>query len=468
MSFTNYTALTAYDLGTSRPVSLTIPNADIIANPNAGYPFWFKFTAQASDTVMPFWAMAPVASNYLPFAVVYLGPASAPTEYLFLEAFYVPMMIPVVAGTEYFVQVTQDGGGAPNADLIISMLASPNVSSVVGDIIFTDFTPGFYPGIIAANGIGAYSTAYKKPIPTICSADFGDILPNGITAFIDNSTSSPDIRVYNTSYAQTSVVSGITDTTTNQNRINANGLDKFYVARWHTTTTTLKRFVAATGAIDADSWSWTGAPSCIAVSRDNLILYWGDGLGIHRHDLTTDLPLSDIIAAISNYANTKDMFVMSDGTTLLIPYSHQVIGQPDFVKWYNRTTGTLIGTYSLAVGEFIDRVALNKDDGVDSFWIALFKDNESITFRQIDMATSLQIGSDVDLIQFNNGLSSEPQSDDMFRLGISNSCPLVLIRSGEVPPASNRSGIYKIVPDKRNDTLWLDVNSGTTEVVKIP
>lgn len=31
-----------------------------------------------------------------------------------------------------------------------------------------------------------------------------------------------------------------------------------------------------------------------------------------------------------------------------------------------------------------------------------------------------------------------------------------------------RSGIYKIVPNKRNDTLWIDAGAGTTENVKIP
>jgi len=30
------------------------------------------------------------------------------------------------------------------------------------------------------------------------------------------------------------------------------------------------------------------------------------------------------------------------------------------------------------------------------------------------------------------------------------------------------SGIYKLVPDKRNDTLWVDPIAGTTEIVKIP
>jgi hypothetical protein len=31
-----------------------------------------------------------------------------------------------------------------------------------------------------------------------------------------------------------------------------------------------------------------------------------------------------------------------------------------------------------------------------------------------------------------------------------------------------KSGIYKIVPDKRNDTLWIDVGTGETENVAIP
>jgi hypothetical protein len=34
--------------------------------------------------------------------------------------------------------------------------------------------------------------------------------------------------------------------------------------------------------------------------------------------------------------------------------------------------------------------------------------------------------------------------------------------------ATTGSGIYKIVPDKRNDTLWVDASLGTTEDVKIP
>jgi hypothetical protein len=460
---TNTSFATALDIGTTLPFSISQDPSGILGD--SDYKLYYKYTGQLNDIIIGVWAKALVSSNYDTFMLIYLetSPGVWNELDLFIEPYQVPCQLPITPGTTYFFEVYQSNSGvAPNANLTFSVLPGPTSATQLGSVLFTDFSPGF-PAVILSPSDGSILN-FNNTVP---SGDFGDILPNGIVAVIDNSTNSPHIKDISADISTLIAdVTGITYLTKNRNKINANGLDKFYIGATNgVPTTTIKRFVAADGSIDADSWSFSGFPAAIGVNRANSIFYWSNSTGIHRHDLGTDLPLSDLVGAISNYNAGKDLLIMSDGT-ILVPYEHSLLGAADFVKRYD-SSGALLNTFTLPVNLFIDRIALDVDDSADTFWYCYLEDAATMIFRNIQISDgSILIEFPVPV--FNNGISEQTYADDMDRFGLSNSCPLLILREGtEPPPVSTTGGIYKITPGKRNDTLWDTGFMGTTDV-KIP
>jgi len=463
---TNISFATALDIGTVLPFSITQDPSGLVG---PDYKLYYKYTAQPTDFMMGVWAKAPVTSNYQTFMIIYTETSPGVwSEYeLFIEPFQVPCEVPVTPGTTYFFEVSQDAGILPDASLTFLVDLPPNLSIPIGSLLISDFSPG-WPGAVISPVDGT-RLQYKPIIP---SADYGDILPSGIMGWLDNSANPFVEKIINELFALVASRNGLTNNNTGQ-QIRANGVNKFYVAKSTAFASAIVGTIDTIGTEIPNLWTLPITSKSIvgmAPNRLDTILYFGAINGgtdaVQRFDLVNNVPLSDLVAAIPNYTIRKDILVMSDGN-ILVSYEDHLAPVDEFVKRYS-PAGALLNTYTLPTGEALDRIGLDKDDSADTFWMMSFPNNQIMRFRQIRISDGVTLVT-FDVTVFTNGVSEQTFAESMDRFGISNCCPLVVLRTEIVPPVAPNlnSGIYRVVPGKRQDTLWTQDFAGT-EDVKIP
>lgn len=209
---------------------------------------------------------------------------------------------------------------------------------------------------------------------------------------------------------------------------------------------------------------WTNTisfDSLVAIGVYDDILYYvddNDFVTVRRYNVATETELSDF--PYTPPGGTPFMgagFILPDGTICIIDFGGAT------VDWYYYDTdGNLLNTVTDR-----DYHRLTQDNSLTH--LRIWENNQTL-FTLVDALTP-----DVTISQFQvNALLSQsggPKSnfDDMY-FAFSDSCPvLVYPEVGFVPPEYNRaSGIYKLVPGKLNDTLWITQDPEATQDVKIP
>src|SRR6187431_966759 len=116
---TNVSALTSTDLGTL-PASVT----QTVDDAGTTYTVWYSYTP-AADGVVSLFGYGD-ASVYKPDTRVFLGPASAPVNYLNVAAGdNQPVLFPVTGGVEYFIRFQKNAGNSTPAVLTIEAQTAP-------------------------------------------------------------------------------------------------------------------------------------------------------------------------------------------------------------------------------------------------------------------------------------------------------------------------------------------------------
>lgn len=232
--------------------------------------------------------------------------------------------------------------------------------------------------------------------------------------------------------------------------------------------------ISDAGIIDSKIWMLEDVGDWLknlSVSRDSKILYVSGYLAaptydavIYRHDLVADVPLNPFPNAdtVSGNAYTTDILVMSDGTIVTTWDLY-----PTEALYHYATDGTVLHTWPLLSTHIVDHISYHGSDDPDKVWIWFQGQNPRYIFRLMNIVTGATVSEfSSNWLNANVG-AYDPDCDPTDRFGPGSSCTFLTMMIPKISPA-NPSGIYQVKRGKTNDTVYKDVLTKETEVVKIP
>lgn len=423
------------------------------------YTVWYGYTATLDGvvSVFPFGE----ASGYLPLLNVWTGDPNSPSVYLGIFNYpRKPTYFPVTNGENYFFQIVTPAGNPTPAMMTLHVELFTEDVIPEGAIIINDAATGWPAGLLSPTT--GEPVSY---IQDIVAGEAASIVNTGETIFQDVSTGNSVI--YDSDFNLVATIAIGADV------LGSNKVDKFYAGVSGTAPST-PSFVNSynLSGVLQDSWTIPGnfALQAIAPSRADTILYHGEGgltpQPINRWDLVNSVALSDLYAGEANYL-LKELLVLGDDTIVAM-FRHESILENLKVKRFD-PDGTLLGELAIIDNAGVDpRIAWALDDP-DSIWIWHKIDGGLSRFRNVLVSDGSTI-TEFEVFHFTSGsydgdISATPEA----YFGHSESCNFLILLADEPPVVDNTfSGVYKIVPGKRNDTLWENLDDATTRDVKIP
>lgn len=444
---TNISAATARAVGWGTVVE------DVSGGSGPDYPVWMKYTAQAREIMLSVRAHAPLGSAYQPYiSNIYVGPADSLSPHPYVTSggdANLPQELPVVPGTTYFFEVIQNNTGvAPDVDLQFTLLSGSSGLALPGDLIITDDTPGF-PAAIFRPSTGQIMGYIDLP-----SGESGEQLPDGTTLVHDNGLGG--VRLYDRHYAL-AATPGVSQN--DSGTIGSNRVDTFYVGHPGTgataATITVVSSAGAVLATDTLTGYTHGSFLGLGVKRDGSIAYVAGprttvgfvDAPVKRWDFATHAFLSDLAAAIPNTVILKDILVLDDDS-VLVPYLNTTTHAQYVIRY--SAAGAVVATYPIVPSSVrsYDHLSYGTDD---SYFVIWTQSSESSTFSHVRLSDGQELLSVV-MPTFAAGIPQQAVADEMAPFGISNSCPLMTVRSAvkieppisqppiNQPPTSNPPG----------------------------
>ena len=454
------------------PFSQTITQAEFNGGTFGGVAnqTWFRFI---TATEIMLGSFTNKGGTFLPDAVLYQSDGSTVIQTINSTAthchswhFYVP------AGT-YYVKITRHGGGASNFDFTSNFDTRPILSSVTaGDIIVNDDTEGLPAVVMSTSGV---VNGFLTNIP---SGEIADALPQGQQLWHDKFGLQVIDQVSAFNSTPTYIDSLDVGVTGSLFPRICNDGTIFYVFN----TIDQNLFTATgtgvlTGPIDFVATTPTNMGG-MGISRDGTILYFaqvtGFGSGsIERWEIGSGalsdlytIPGFDILNDLvsrSAEGQPGDMIVLADDSVVTWWLDDSL---NTYFVLHIAQNGTLINSIELDSSLLVDHIHYF-DDSSQFVRLWVFRDPFLTLGRYIQLKLSdgsFETSFDTDL--FSEGVSLVDDSPNIW--GPAASCAMVTYLYGNVaPPATGTGGIYKIVPGKRNDTIWDEDFLGTHDV-KIP
>lgn len=453
MPFGNTTAGTARDFGTVLPVTLT---QDVNAE-GAGTPdVWYKYTAQAGDNEIGLFAFDDLVT-YIPKVTVYSD--AGITLYLNgIDAIDIPFQIPVTPGSTYWFKVHSNTGAVGTANLNFKLYKFTDSALVRGDMLITDdggaFVFGNYPfPACVINGSTGAPRKFINPFPV---GEAGDRVSTGEICVYDAiDTSNANVKVYQRDLSAT-IGAGLSGILGSSNTIRASTSGYFYIGQagsgatfarvlrlnkdGNTALPTIGPFAAT---------KITGAAPNVA---ETVLYYTGVGVTyptagtVKRWDITGNVGLSDLAAAVAGYFIGRPLMVLSDDT-ILVPYTKTAAGSPGGKVIRYDSAGVILNTYN-----FTNHIVGNRDlllasafDNPNSFWVWEKNANGISKFSNIKVSDGSVLSS-FTAMQYEIGLyQGSPTLTPIADFGHSESCPFVLLDLAA--PASNGTIIVTKVTD---------------------
>jgi len=481
---TNITSTTAVELG---PFPNTITQR--VDSGGTTYNVWYKYTATFTGIVSVF-AFGDL-TVYKP-GIGILSP-DAVTVYAPLVGFIIgnyttttgnaPVQFPVTIGTVYYIQVLTNFGNPTPANLTIKGVAAPApVDAPIGSLfINSDFAYG--NNAAPATLLSSVSGAVSRFLPSFATGEAGNVLTNGVMLFYDLTTSA--LKLYSPNF--TLAISIPIASPLMVDNISSNKAHVFYVAVSGSGGVTNIGTVNDSGSYTPNLWTLpvTNIVS-LAPSPDETILYYltntgGTNAPVKRWSLTTNSALSDLAPGVgTGIIASNDIVVLADGTILVgygggEPFGNPAV--PGMILHYS-AAGATLNTYNLAinmVGPAPMRLAYAVDDP-NSFWVYYHSGTEFIIqaqFYNIHVSDGALLTS-ITVPGFDGGLYYGPISSTPAMFGPPFSCTMIVTRV-DVPAPSviKTGGLYTIVANKTNDTLYSSISGDippvtTSVIVAIP
>lgn len=324
----------------------------------------------------------------------------------------------------------------------------------------------------------AYTTdgTFLGFIPQVPAGEMGDNLPGGATIWHDEFLFyGQPLTLFDVNYNIVLSFDLPTPLVAEFPRITSDGTF-FYIL--HPTTGRIYKVTSAgvvTGPIATITTITRPTEVAIGISRDATIMYWTDGQAdgkIHRWSITTDLALSTLytipdftdpgtgteIVAVTPNAEPGEVIVQTDGTIVTF-WSSTILSRS--ILLHISAAGALLARYEYDTANvLIDHISRTLSAATVNIWQYLDPAERSARFGAITLATGV-ISPTFDIAMASDGHSSSFTDNTLFVPA--NSCAMLTVLTN---PAVG--GIYKMVKDKRNDTIWIDFTPVTTEDVEIP
>lgn len=434
-------------------------------------PAWWSFIPPSGCTAIGLFVdTTDESQNYQPLLSVWTGPDAAHLTEVPFQCFTtgVPtiVQISVVPGTQYWLQIINDGPAPPNTTLIFKVYNSTNLAVPAGSIFNPGDVPNF-PGVILSPTTGALLQAIGISA-SLAGNEAGIILPNGIFALPADDPHTLFVNAIK-GFNGNALVNGtfpllwsVTSTIIpNQNRVSPITTDQahnFYVSARDDTNPAKVNIISDTGVVSGTSYTLAASSvkiSAMALNPAVTKLYYStltSGDGIYVFDLGA-LITTTFVAGVAKDRHGFDLLVLSTGD-VLTPYSPDQTANPvvNQVRRYD-PTGALLSTYvlgpaSIFYGSIIPRIWQALDDP-NSFWVV---DWPTLGFARIQ---NIKV-SDGSVLA---GPFSVPLKDAVSisapTFGPAQTCPYFLLRG---PLAPRRFGAVTSCANCWNEDGDLEVN----------
>ncbi len=210
--------------------------------------------------------------------------------------FYIP------SADTFYIRITRSAGGASNFDFTVtaegaSIITTPQVNNIViNDDTRADAT---YPTRHIPATVWESDGTFLGLLPDIPAGEIGDALPSGISLWQDRFGSlgpTWSLSLHDPAGVYITSVNTTPSLGVGNCCICNDGTD-FYVCNRVTNNQVFK--VTSLGVVTGPLATLSGSANVTAfgISRDATTGYWAEGYdspSIHRHDLVTDTPLSDL------------------------------------------------------------------------------------------------------------------------------------------------------------------------------
>jgi hypothetical protein len=389
----NTTLATAVDLGpltADTPVTLTLD----VKDGSTFYTVWYKYTAVAGDNVLNVFGFGDL-TNYRPVLSVY---RAGEMSYLDIVAQNRPVQLPVSAGTTYYFKCESAGTRNPanNSTLTLRIQRHLNAEAAAGSILVNDDTDGFPWAVLSS--VDGHVLQFWQPgiAPNVFPAGEKLFIIHAAKRMLLSDTATGSSRLYNT---DTFVLIATVPLDADDGIITGNRVETFYLGV--PTTPVTIRTVSLTGVIGPTTWTLAdNGLSALAVNAAGTIAYHNGQVTstqsrIRRHDLTTDLPLSDLVADVTPGNYVANNMVMLADDTLIVGYR----GVAPVAIRYD-ASGATLNTYPLTAYATVDRVCPDPDGA--SFWV-WYQPGGNIDHFVRYRASDGVILTDVPNVQYENG-----------------------------------------------------------------
>jgi hypothetical protein len=395
---------------------------------------WYKWTPTVASN--PIYVGAKVLPNppdelaeFTPYIGITLQPINGYGSYTIdsseLEQF------PAVLGNTYYFKIFAGTPVTASQTVSVSLAVPPQQTIQPGDFLFPDVDFGL-PGT-AMDHSGAVIRAFPYAAGTNV-----EILPSNATVISARGSDSHE-HATNIYDANLNLVTTISYGASEFSYVVATDqTSTFYVLT--NTSPPANHTVYGYTATGATVRTWTIDVSAarIAVNPGGTILYWGADLvtgPIHRHDLGTDTPLSNLVAGVSGY-KPQAITTLSNGD-VVVGYQDPVTASNSFVRLYSSAGATLhdYAAGSAVSGYFFAWIARNAADAT-SFWVVLEADG-SIPFLSpsgLLKRISTSTGSVVETVSYDLFVQGSPGNNTNASFGPSAGQPVVFYAPVVPPP----------------------------------
>lgn len=448
MSFPANNAATAVVI-TSLPFTIT--------DTFGGTPFgttWFSYTVSSELMLGVHLGSTVGVVDVLPFKTI----ALTPTVPSFCDKTH-PIQIGVIAGITYYFKIEGDAGGVSSITLTIH--GNPTQTIVPGQIWVPDPSiVGAFPATI----LDFTATAVTNIAP-LANADQIDCLPNGIICAAAIPAPIGTARVNEFILYTNNPVSVIATVPNpiapSMMFVKQDYVDSFFVAKSIFGAAPLKVYkIHDDGTLDPTNWTLPGVTlAAFAVSVGGLKAYTSDfsvDTPVGAFDLVNNVALANFAAGVTGY-KINSITVLSDNS-VVVTYIKTSDNSIRIIR-YN-SAGISQATFNAPVGDtFVGniaeydatRVILRTESGplkASTFWLLLASNLSDLGHFTVD--------------NFDDGIGNN-NTPQFF--GPSEASGIAVFKTSVAP--SGVGGIYKIVPDKTNDTLYTN-SLGATMDFKIP
>lgn len=455
---TNISFATATDL-TTLPQTITQQADDA----GTTYTLYFHVPANlitAAITELGVFGFGDLVT-YQPTTRVYQGPVGTPVQIVRATAdqpaaLNIPLQVPVVVGTDYFITVTPNAGNPTPAMLTLLVQAAPNASMQAGDIVIPDDTAGSvgdssgFPVVILDPSA---DHAIRRFINPFSASEQGDVVHDTNSVLMQRDPITPfdvfRLTLYDSAYAVKMYIPYTPAIGNQPPVIRANQTTQTFWVGYFNDPDLYAFSVTPAGiasAVENLGNTFTGISS-IAANPDETILYWverNDSL-IKRWDLVNGVMLTDLIARDATH-RVVDILVLANGE-LVIGYWKSTVTRDFNVKHYS-AAGVLLHTYSFGsdVNTGSSPRLAHSLDNLTSFWAYLAPDSGFATTGRLIHIYQVQISDGSFLtnrtyMQYRRGvLSGAATATPTAYFGASNSCPFWIAGTSTPPPTPLPNG----------------------------